>query len=79
MRAPKTFEDGISRLEAILAKMQSEDTALAEAVKLYAEAAELVSFCSDTLDKAALQIEEIDARLSNTVPKQDQTEEDDLL
>lgn len=77
MRAPKTFEDGIARLETILAKMQSEETTLAEAVKLYAEAAELVSFCNDTLNKASLQIEEIDARLTDTAPKQE--EESDIL
>lgn len=79
MRAPKTFEDGLARLEDILAKMQSEDTALAEAVKLYAEAASLVAFCNDTLDKASLQIEEIDARLSDTAPKEEQAEESDIL
>lgn len=77
MRAPKTFEDGLSRLEEILARMQSEETTLAESVKLYAEAASLVSFCSETLNKAALQIEEIDARLSDTAPKQE--EESDIL
>ncbi len=57
--------------------MQSEETTLAEAVKLYAEAAGLVSFCSDTLDKAALQIEEIDARLSGAIPKQEQEQEEE--
>lgn len=79
MKAPKTFEDGLARLEDILAKMQSEDTTLAEAVKLYAEAAGLVSFCNDTLNKAALQIEEIDARLSSVVPNEEQAEESDIL
>lgn len=79
MKAPKTFEDGLARLEGILAKMQSEDTTLAEAVKLYAEAAGLVSFCNDTLNKAALQIEEIDARLSSVVPNEEQAEESDIL
>ena len=41
MRAPKSFEDGMSRLETILTQMQSEETTLAESVKLYAEAASL--------------------------------------
>ena len=40
MRAPKTFEEGMNRLEAILNQMQPETT-LAESVKLYAEAAAL--------------------------------------
>ena len=64
MRAPKTFEEGMTRLEDILTKMQSEETTLAESVKLYAEAAGLVEYCSRTLDKVSLQIEEIDGRLA---------------
>lgn len=75
MRTPKTFEDGMARLESILAQMQSEDTSLAESVKLYAEAAALVEFCSSTLNKATLQMEEIDAKLSSV--QQTQTEEAD--
>ena len=63
MKAPKTFEEGMTRLEDILAKMQSDDTSLAESVKLYAEAASLVEYCSRTLGKVSLQIEEIDSRL----------------
>ena len=37
MKAPKSYEEGMERLNAILAKMQDEQTTLAEAVKLYAE------------------------------------------
>jgi exodeoxyribonuclease VII small subunit len=76
MRAPKTFEDGISRLESILAEMQNPETTLAQAVKLYAEAADLVAFCNTTLDKTAVQIAEIDARLADAAPKQDGEESD---
>ena len=54
MRAPKSFEDGMARLETILSQMQSEETTLSESVKLYAEA----------LEKASLQMEEIDASRS---------------
>lgn len=64
MKAPKTFEEGMTRLEEILAKMQSDETSLAESVKLYAEAANLVEYCSQTLGKVSLQIEEIDSRLA---------------
>ena len=35
-KAPKTFEDGLARLQAILAQMQAQETPLAESVKLYA-------------------------------------------
>ena len=69
MKAPKTFEEGMARLEDILARMQSETT-LAESVKLYAEAAGLVEYCSRTLDKTSLQIDEISGRMAaaNTAP-----------
>ena len=44
--------------------MQSEETTLADSVKLYAEAAGLVEYCSRTLGKVSLQIDEIDGRLA---------------
>ena len=58
MRAPKSFEDGMARLETILSQMQSES------VKLYAEAASLMEYCHAALEKASLQMEEIDAARS---------------
>ncbi len=63
MKTPKNFEDGIARLQAILAQMQDEDTPLDKAVKLYAEAAQLIDYCNTTLQKAKLQIDEIDHAL----------------
>ena len=42
MRAPKTFEEGLQRLQELLAKMQDETTTLDQSVKLYAEAAQLI-------------------------------------
>ena len=62
MRVPKSFEEGIARLEAILDQMQQPETTLAESVKLYAEAAFLMDYCHGTLEKAALQLDEIDAQ-----------------
>ena len=64
MKAPKTFEEGMARLEDILARMQSEETTLAESVKLYAEAAGLVEYCNRTLNKVSLQIDEIAGRMA---------------
>ena len=64
MRAPKSFEDGMARLETILSQMQSEETTLSESVKLYAEAASLMEYCHAALEKASLQMEEIDAARS---------------
>ncbi len=53
MRAPKSFEEGMDRLNAILAQMQKEDTTLADSVKLYAEAASLMEYCHATLEKTS--------------------------
>ena len=64
MRAPKTFEEGLQRLQELVAKMQDETTTLDQYVKLYAEAAQLIQYCNTALDKAKLQIEEIDASLA---------------
>ena len=61
MRAPKTFEDGMARLDTILTQMQSEDTTLAES-------ASLMEYCRATLEKASLQIDEIDAKRSAAKP-----------
>ena len=57
MRAPKSFEEGMDRLEGILDQMQQPET-----VKLYAEAASLTDYCRTTLEKASLQLDEIDAK-----------------
>lgn len=74
MRAPKSYEEGITRLEEILTKMQSEETTLADSVKLYAEAATLMEYCHTVLEKTSLQIEEIDAKiLRSSVAPQEET------
>ena len=73
MKTPKSFEEGMERLNGILAKMQSEETSLAESVKLYVEAASLMEYCRAALEKTSLQIDEIDARLSqNTQAEQEE-------
>ena len=70
MKAPKSFEEGMSRLETILDQMQQEETTLTESVKLYAEAASLMEYCHAALEKATLQMDEIDAkRVSKQPPK----------
>ena len=71
---PKTFEDGVQRLQALLAEMQDENTTLAQSLKLYAESAQLIEYCSTTLDHAKLQIEEIDAQIKTATEKEGETE-----
>ena len=76
MRAPKSFEEGMDRLNTILAQMQQEDTSLADSVKLYAEAASLMQYCHTTLEKTSLQIEEISAKIAETVDTPQEQEEE---
>ena len=68
LRNPKNFEEGLARLQMVLAQMQDETTTLDKAVKLYAEAAQLIAYCNQTLQNAKLQIEEIDAALAAEIP-----------
>ncbi|WP_291230506.1 exodeoxyribonuclease VII small subunit [Gemmiger sp.] len=64
MKQPKSFEEGMDRLQGLLGQLQDESTPLADSVKLYAEAAGLIHYCNTALDKAKLQVEEIDASLA---------------
>ena len=64
MKQPKSFEEGMKRLQSLLGQLQDESTPLADSVKLYAEAAGLIHYCNTALDKAKLQVEEIDASLT---------------
>ena len=57
----------MERLNTLLAQMQSEDTTLADSVKLYAEAASLMEYCHAALEQTSLKIDEIDAKLAGTV------------
>ena len=70
MKNPKSFEEGLARLEDILAQISDDSTPLAKSMQLYAEAADLMAYCSDTLQKAQLQMEEIDARLAGSLPQE---------
>lgn len=77
MRAPKSFEEGLTRLETLLAQMQSQETTLAESVKMYAEAAALIDYCHSALDTASLQMEEIERKIigGENAPQEDQNGE----
>ena len=67
MKQPKSFEEGMDRLQGLLSQLQDESTPLADSVKLYAEAASLMQYCHTTLEKTSLQIEEISAKIAETV------------
>ena len=63
-KAPKSFEEAMQRLQALLDELQQETTPLAQAVQLYAEAASLIAYCHEELDNARLEIEQIDTELA---------------
>ena len=57
------FSSPEATVEEILDKLSSEETPLSESLSLYAQAAELIAFCDETLKQAQIQIDEIDAKL----------------
>lgn len=69
MKKPKSFEEGMARLEELLNKLSSPETPLDEALKLYSETAALVEWCNAALQNATLEMEEIDARLAGLTPE----------
>ena len=78
MKTPKTFEEGAERLEAILAQIGDEATPLAQAVKLYAEAADLLAYCNGYLADAKLQIEQIDAKCNLAAIEDENNDADEV-
>lgn len=68
MKKELTFEAAAAQLDDILAQLSAEETPLDQALQLYARAAQLISFCTDALQNAQLQIDEIDAKF--TLPEQ---------
>jgi len=55
-----SFEEALSQLEAIVEKLDKQETTLEEAVKHYEEGLKLSKICSKTLEDAVLKIEEIE-------------------
>ena len=60
MKKEMTFEAAGTELDAILAELS--ETPLDRSLVLYARAAELIAFCNETLQKAQITIDEIDAK-----------------
>jgi len=55
-----SFEDALKKLEAIVEKLNNQDISLEKSVELYEEGLRLSKICSETLENAALKIEQID-------------------
>jgi len=57
---PRNFEQALARLEEIAAKLDRSDVALAEALELCAEAAELRKFCRARLSEAEGKLQQLE-------------------
>ena len=51
------FEDGLKRLEAIVAKLESGNLPLDDSLKLFEEGVKLVRFCNERLADAQQKVE----------------------
>ena len=64
MKKPKTYEEAVLQLEQLLEQISDTQTPLEQSIKLYAQAVTLLDVCSQKLQQATLQIEEIDQKLA---------------
>lgn len=55
-----SFEEALQKLEAIVEELNDEEITLEKSVELYEEGLKLSKICSETLENAALKIEQID-------------------
>lgn len=55
------FEEALKELEAIVEKLNNQEISLEDSVELYEEGIRLSKICSETLENAALKIEQIDS------------------
>lgn len=57
----QTLEDAFEQLEAVIARLESEDISLEESFQAYSEGMELLQFCNasiDTVEKKVLKMNE---------------------
>lgn len=78
MRKPKSFEEGSAALQQVLDQLADPATPLDKAIKLYSDAASLIAYCSETLERARLEMERIDLTLSQRSSVAEAGEEDIL-
>jgi len=63
-----SFEEALKKLETIVEKLSNEEITLEKSVELYEEGLRFSKICSETLENAALKIEQIDQ--STNIDKQ---------
>ncbi|MGI6403954.1 MAG: exodeoxyribonuclease VII small subunit [Oscillospiraceae bacterium] len=54
-----TFEQAMTRLEAIVAELDGGSLSLDASLALFSEGAELVHFCNQSLEEAKLRMDEL--------------------
>ena len=59
MSKVKSFEEAMAELEAIVKKIESEETPLEEILELYERGSELSGYCQDILSKTQEKLESI--------------------
>jgi exodeoxyribonuclease VII small subunit len=57
-----SFEEALTKLEAIVDKLDDDGITLEDSVQLYEEGLKLSKICSKTLENAELKIEEIEKK-----------------
>ena len=57
-----SFEEALTKLEAIVDKLDDNEITLEDSVQLYEEGLKLSKICSETLENAELKIEEIEKK-----------------
>ncbi|MFB0506806.1 MAG: exodeoxyribonuclease VII small subunit [Thermodesulfobacteriota bacterium] len=56
-KGKKTFEDALSQLESIVARLENGDLPLEESLKLFEEGIRLSRFCNQKLNEAQKKVE----------------------
>jgi len=56
---PKTFEQAIEKLEAIVDELEQGDLPLEETIKKFEEGMELSKFCTDKLNQAEQKLKKL--------------------
>lgn len=62
------FEDAMARLQEIVARLDSGEAPLEEAMALFEEGAKLSALCYNTLDRAELKISELASLKAEEAP-----------
>jgi exodeoxyribonuclease VII small subunit len=58
-QVPKSFEEALKRLEAIVSKLEKGGSTLDESVAAFKEGIELVKYCSTQLDAAEQSVKQL--------------------